>query len=121
MGSDEDKKEHTRGLVEVWCEQIQTLAKIAKSEPQTAYAGFVAGFKHKLCYHIRTIPALLEIIGNLDNVMSLTFLPAICDGHYCSTEERQLLSLPAQMGGLSIPIFKDMAVTEHENSRKITN
>ena len=39
-------------LVSSWCDQLKVLLKITKTEPQTAYAAFASGFKHKLTSYI---------------------------------------------------------------------
>ena len=45
------------------------------------------------------------------------FLPAILDGRICSANDRNLLSLPVKFGGLSIPIFSEIAEREFINSK----
>ena len=45
------------------------------------------------------------------------FLPAILDGRICSANDRKLLSLPVKFGGLSIPIFSEIAEREFINSK----
>ena len=40
--------------------QLQLLSKIAVTDPQSAYAEFVSGFKSKLSYFIRTIPDMVN-------------------------------------------------------------
>ena len=97
------------------------LSKIAKSQPQAAYSAFVGGFKHRLTYHIRTMPNINEELKALDHLIDTIFIPAISDGHICSQDERLLLSLPAKLGGLAIPIFSEMAESEYVNSRLVTS
>ena len=91
---------------------------IAKTEPQAAYTAFVSGFKHRLTYHIRTIRDIN--LAKLDETIDTVFIPAITDGHYCSKEERILLSIPVRKGGLAIPIFAAKSSSEYENSRFAT-
>ena len=52
VGTDEGTVNYVEGLVRDWIEQLKQLTTIAKSEPQAAYAGFTAGFKHKMTYYI---------------------------------------------------------------------
>ena len=96
------------------------LSKIAKIEPQAAYAAFVSGFKHKLTYYIRTKSNIKQHLTRLDAIVDNVFIPAITDGHLCTTNERLLLSLPVKKGGLAIPIFSTMANFESANSRAST-
>ena len=107
-------------LVENWVAQLKVLSKIAKSEPQSAYAGFTAGFKHKMTYYMRTIPNLSTEMKPLDETVDHEFIPAITEGHHCSQDERRLLSLPVRLGGLGIPIFSELCEREFQNSARAT-
>ena len=49
--------------VDEWIREI--CSAIARTEPQSAYAAFIAGFKHKLSYTMRTI---LDIEEQLDKL-----------------------------------------------------
>ena len=88
-----------------WISEINTLSKIACSEPQAAYSAFIHGFQHKLTYHIRTIPSVSQLLVPLDDIITNKLIPALTDGHICSDSERVLLGLPIRMGGLGVPIF----------------
>ena len=102
-------------LVSFWCDQLIILSKIAKSEPQAAYAGFMNGFIHKLTYHMRTIPNIEQHLSTLDGIVDNKFIPAITDGHICSKDEQLLLSLPVKKSGLGIPILSNVALFEFNN------
>ena len=115
VGTAAAKDNYVRELVEKWITKLKTLCKIAKSEPQAAYAGFVSGFRHKITYHLRVMPNISEFLQPLDKVIDDTFIPAITEGHYCSKDERLLLSLPVKLGGLGIPIFSQLSKTEYQN------
>ena len=109
-------------LVNSWYDQLMVLSKIAKAEPQAAYAAFVSGFKHKLTYgcYIRTMPNIKQHLTRLDAIVDDVFIPATTDGHLCTTDERLLLSLPVKEGGLAIPIFSTMADFKFANFRAAT-
>ena len=87
-----------------------------KTEPQAAYAAFIAGFCGHLNYFIRTTPNLSTILHELDQVITNELIPAITDGSVVSSEERVLLLLPVNLGGLGIPIFAECCKTEYQNS-----
>ena len=101
-------------------EQLQTLSKFAKSEPQAAYSAFTAGFRHKVTYFIRTIPNLCDVLKPLDETIDNNFIPAITEGHHCSSRDRRLLALPTKLGGMGIPIFSQLCEKEYDNSRSAT-
>ena len=121
IGIAEGKDAYVNGLVQQWCAQLKVLCDVAKSEPQAAYVAFVAGFKHKLTYHIRTIPDMHQYLAPFDLILDTIFIPAITDGHHCSVDERLLLSLPPKKGSLSIHIFTTWSMTEFSNSQKVTS
>ena len=47
-------------------------------------------------------------------------MPALIDGHIPNNDKRKLLLLPVKLGGMGIVIFADIAKTEYQNSRNIT-
>ena len=121
IGIAERKDAYVNGLVWQWCFQLKVLCYVAKSKPQAAYVAFVSGFKHKLTYHIRTIPDMHQYLTPFDLILDTIFIPAITDGHHCSVDERLLLSLPPKKGSLSIHIFTTWSMTEFSNSQKVTS
>ena len=121
IGSTSFKNYYSKSLVDEWIMQFKLLSKIAESEPQSAYAAFIGGFRGKLTYFMRTIPSLGELLKPLEDVIRFHFIPAITGGHLCSDNERRLLSLPIRFGGLAIPLFYNDAQYEYENSRKLTS
>jgi hypothetical protein len=120
IGSESGQSKYAEKLVSFWCDQLTVLSNIARSEPQAAYAAFVISFIHKLTYHIRTMPSIKQHFSKLDDIVDNVFIPAITEGHVCSTDERLLLSLPLKKGGLAIPIFSNVAEFEFANSRLAT-
>ena len=89
---------------------------IAKTEPQAAYSCFIAAFKHKPSYIMRTIPDISDQLNQPEEVITSEFIPAITGGIHCSNIERKLLSLPSKLGGLGIPIFAEISNQEYEYS-----
>ena len=120
VGKNEGSESYVSELVEEWVSQINTLAEIARCEPQAAYSAFTSGFKHKLTYFIRTIPNISEIVKPVDEVVNNKLIPAITDRAAISDEDRRLISLPVKMGGLGIPIFSENSDIEYQNSRNLT-
>jgi hypothetical protein len=120
IGSESGQSKYADELVSSCCDQLTVLSKIARSEPQAAYTAFVSSFIHKLTYHIRTMPNIKQHLSKLDGIVDNVFIPAIAEGHVCSTNERLLLSLPVKKSGLAIPIFSNVAEFELANSRLAT-
>ena len=97
------------------------LSQIAKTEPQATYICFTSGYKHKMTYFMRTIPDIAEDLRKLDDIIPTELVPAITGGLNCSKVERKLFSLTPKLGGLGIPIFKDLSQTEYENSIMVSD
>ena len=116
VGSTDGQMEYARKKVDNWVNLVRQLADIAKTEPQAAYAAFIAGFCGRLNYFIKTTPNLSTILHELDQVITNELIPAIADGLVVSSEERVLLSLPVKLGGLGIPILAESCKTEYQNS-----
>ena len=66
------------------------------------------------------MPNIKQHLSKLDDIVDNVFIPAIMEGHVCSTDERLLLYLPVKKGGLAIPIFSNVAEFEFSNSRLAT-
>ena len=111
---------YVNNLQEKWLEELNVLTEIAKSEPQSAYAAFTSGFRHKMTYFMRTIPNLQDVLKPLDKFITEKFIPAITEGHILSSDDRKLLSLPVRMGGMGIPIFTESCIREYSNSLDTT-
>ena len=120
VGTEEGTMTYMDELVNEWITQLKLLSTVAKSEPQAAYSGFTAGFKHKLTYFIRTIPNFAACLKPFDEIIDNEFIPAITEGHFCSPDDRRLLSLPVRMGGMGIPIFSELCAREYNNSKRMT-
>ena len=120
VGTNEGRENYARELCKEWIEQLEELSIIARSEPQAAYAGFTAGFKHKLTYFLRTIPNMAEIVKPFDDVLTNKFLPAVTEKSVISDYDRKLFSLPVRLGGLGIPIYSESCSIEFENSQKMS-
>ncbi len=118
-GSVDGKNTYVHSLVDRWCRQLHQLSKIAKHEPQAAYAAFVSGFRNRFTYHLRTIPGLEDQLQEIDDIIDNVFLPAFTEYRSLSLDDRKLLSVPTKMGGLGIPILTDMCTIENDNSKKI--
>jgi hypothetical protein len=98
---------------------LENLAKIAKSEPQAAYAAYIHGFQHKFRYFLRTIEGIEEELKPLDAVINNILIPSIT-GFQLSDAERNLFSLPVRLGGMGFDSMSSIASNEFEYSRELT-
>ena len=100
IGSSKYKREYVQNKIDELINEIKVLSMIAKTEPQAAYSCFIAAFKHKPSYIMRTIPDVSDQLNQLDELITSEFIPAITGGIHCSDIERKLLSITLKLGGL---------------------
>ena len=84
-----------------WVAEVEQLASIAKSEPQSAYAAFTHKNISECSFFLRTVPVSIDQLSPLEDAIRLTFIPAISGCSALSDKERDL-SLPTRLGGLGI-------------------
>ena len=95
-----------------WISEIEVLSQIAKVEPQAAYCCFTAGFKHKVTYLMHTTPNISEELRRLDDAINNKLIPFFTENKLCGNDDRLLLSLPTELGGMGIPAFSEIARQE---------
>ena len=91
---------YVRNKVETWTNEIKRLAQVATSQPHAAFAAFTHGLSSRWSYLTRTIPDIQDLLLPLEKEIHQTFIPAITGMPPCSELERDLLSLPARLGGM---------------------
>ena len=119
IGSEEYKNNYMKEKIEEWRKEITELSKIAQSQPQAAFAGFIFGEQHKFTYFLRTLKGMEEHLKPLDEAINNELLPALFGGKI-SANERKLISLPIKLGGLGISIVSEKAEEYYQNSQKCT-
>ena len=108
-------------LVDKWCKDLCNLAALAQTQPHAAYSVFTKGLSSKWKYHIRSTECPPEAFGALDDFINTSLLPALTGREFVNDQpERTLLSLPARVGGLAIPVVRNISSDEHLVSKRIT-
>ena len=102
IGSKSFTEEYVRNKVETWTNEIKRLAQVATSQPHAAFAAFTHGLFSRWSYLTRTIPDIQDLLLPLEKEIHQTFIPAITGRPPCSELERDLLSLPARLGGMGL-------------------
>lgn len=120
IGTEEYKIKYVKEKVGEWIEEVEELAKISITEPQAAYAAFTHGVKHRWTYLMRTVPNVSPLLQPLETAIKDKFIPTFNNSNQPSQMERELLALPARLGGLGITDPAKMANIEHLNSTRIT-
>ena len=120
IGTNDYREEYIREKIDNWRSELKILVEIANTEPQAAYSCYVAGYKNKFTYYMRTVPDIGHLFREIDELIDTKLIPSFINGRQVSKMERKLLSLPCKYGGLGIPICSELAEQEYHNSREIT-
>ena len=113
------RDEYASGKVTDWCDELDGLSVIAKSQLQVAYTAFIHGQQGKFNYFMRTIPErherMLKVDEKIENVLLSSPL-----GEQVTKKEKLLYSLPVRMGGLGISIFSEKCKHDYDASKKVS-
>ena len=119
ISSNKFRKKYVNEKFNEWCEELKVLSKLAKLQPQAAYATFCFGEQNEYSSFLRTIPNMSELMKPVDEIIQIDLLPLII-GKSITENERQLYSLPARSGGLGISVFSEKVKNDFGNSVYIT-
>ena len=103
-----------------WKNDLVRLSEMALSFPHESFSLFTRGILSKWTYFFRTIDfsqeSITSYLSDLEYTLCSIFLPALTNKHPPGTELRELLSLPTNLGGLGIPIPKEMGDQHYTSS-----
>ena len=120
LGSDSFVKTYVCEKVATWVQEVERLSSIAITQPQSAFAAFTHGLTSKWSYLSRTIPDIGNLLQPLEDAIRLHFLPKLTGQNPFNDTERELMALPARLGGLGISNPVDQAPSQHRTSIAVT-
>ncbi len=88
--------------VDTWVEELKRLSSIAISQPHAAFAALTHGLSSRWTYLARTTPNIEELTKLLEETIRRIFIQNLTGQNATNDQERQLLALPARLGGLGI-------------------
>ena len=110
--------------VREWAEEIRTLSEIARTEPHAAFAAFTHGLSSRWNYFLRVMDlktlSALELLLPLENAIRSLFIPSLTGHSPPGDLVRELLALPANLGGIGLINPLEIAIDQHSTSRKIS-
>ena len=106
--------------VQGWVEEIERLASFADSQPHAAYSSLTHGLSSKWSYICRTTSNISHLLQLLETVIRTKLLPKLTGREPPSDQERDLLGLPARLGGLGFRNPVDVADDEYHASKEVT-
>jgi len=115
VGTDDFKHSYIKKKVDAWIQCVQTLATIANSEPHAAYSAYTHCLQTQWGFLCRSMPGVPALFQPLEDAIRTTFIPALLRREV-NDRERDLLSLPARMGGMGILKPIDDCLVSHNNS-----
>ena len=77
LGSKSFRDEYAPGKVSDWCDELDRLSEIAKSQPQGAYTAFIHAQQGKFNYFMRTIPEMQEYMLKEDEKIENVLLSSL--------------------------------------------
>ena len=119
LGSREYLEEYVNEKVSNWVNEVTKLAEFAISQPQATYAAYTFGLKHRWTYFLRTLPDIQDLLEPLEKAISQILIPAITD-HQCNPLDRDILALPARLGGMGMENPSHEAEREYASSKRVT-
>jgi hypothetical protein len=102
LGSDAALLEWLEPQIQQWVQGVESLVKVAKRYPQTAYAGVTKSLQQEWQYLQRVVPNCGTAFEPVKEAIQTVFLPALLE----ATEpecQRKLTTLSIRQAGLGLP------------------
>ena len=106
--------------VTIWVDELERLSSIAVTQLHAAFAAFTHGLTSRWTYLARTTPNIDGLIKPLEETIRKMFLPHLTGQNAFNDNERDLLALPARLGGLGIINPCKKSVLHYSASKTIT-
>ena len=103
LGNDSFLEAFVRNKVAGWVKEIETLSEFAKTQPHAAFAVYTHCTLHKWSFISRTTPGISELLQPVEDAILFRLLPSLTGRDAFSPLGRELMALPACLGGLGIP------------------
>ena len=115
VGTTAYQHEYISNKVKNWVDSVKTLARIAKSEPHAAYSAYTHCLQSQWTFLCRAMPGEPKLFQPLEDAIRKVFIPSVFN-HEVNDLERDLLSLPARMGGMGITKPTEECMVANANS-----
>ena len=93
--------------------------KCALGKSLEARLQYTFGLKHCWTYFLRTLADIQDLLEPLQKAISQMLIPAITE-HRCNRLYRDILALPARLGGLGLENPRREAEREYSSSKRVT-
>ena len=120
LGTEEYTQAFVASKVQQWGDELEQLAKIAHTQPHAAHAAFTHGMTSKWNYLSHTMPGIGPQFLSLEETIRTKLTPALTGRPPPNDTEREILALPARLGGIALSIPTQATDSEFLSSIKIT-
>ena len=120
LGSQEFVKQFIADKVNQWMDEMSLLVDVAKTQPHAAFAAFIHGYVHKFNYLCRTVPNVDHALQPLEDQIRSQLIPVITGHSPPNDATRDLLSLPARLGGIGLINPTKSSSLQHQASSSIS-
>ena len=106
VGTSSFVRQYVERKVECWVNEVGKLSKFAETQPHAAYAAFTHGLSSKWNYLLRVTDweeyQFDDILEALEKAIQSHFIPALTGQPPPGEHTREMLALPARLGGLGL-------------------
>ncbi|MEO7176741.1 MAG: reverse transcriptase domain-containing protein [Saprospiraceae bacterium] len=119
VGTSDFKTGYVNKKIDSWISALKKLSMVANSQPHAAFTAFTQCMQGQWAFICRAMPDVSPLFLRLEEAIRMIFLPALLR-RQVNDLEREVLSMPARMGGLGIYKPQVLCVSAHENSNKLS-
>ena len=119
VGNSEFRAEYVNKKVNTWIKAVEKLADIAATQPHAAFAAFTQSLQGQWTFLTRAMPDVDQLFKPLEEVIRHKFIRALLR-RQVNDRERDLLALPARMGGMGINKPTETCLVSSANSAFIS-
>ena len=111
---------YVQGKISRWKTELERLSEIALTQPQAAHAALTHGLMSKWTYLAKTTPNIDTMLEPLEDVIRQKLLPALTGQNAFGDTMRDLMALPARLGGIGVFNPSRRSTSHYRNSQAIT-
>ena len=119
VGTEEFKHGYVKKKVDAWIQCVKTLSDVASSEPHAVFAAYTHCLQSQWTFLCRTMPGVPALFQPLEDAIRQVLIPSLLRREV-NDLERDLLSLPARMGGMGITKPTDECLIANTNSQYVS-
>ena len=105
--------------MESWKDELLQLCTWASTQPHAAFTAYTHGWCNRWSFLTRTTPNICHHLREIEDIIRMKLLPSLTGRPPLNNIERDLLSLPARLGGIGI-VNPSKSNHNLDTSKKVT-